>query len=198
MIDWNTLAYTCQFCQKCALADSRNHVIFGTGNPRAQVLVVGRVPTLQDDYYGQAFTGPEGQMLDTLLSIIDLDRRTNVYMTNLVKCCPPKQRNLLTTEQRACLPVLQHQIALIRPKVLLCLGTLVAKLLIHPHFNMDKEHGVFFQQDGIERMAIYEPTTLLCESQHKPTTFDDLKKLERKIREIAPETYLSGENTEVN
>lgn len=198
MIDWTALAYACQYCQKCALADSRRHVLFGTGNPKAQVLIVGANPGPQEDDSGIAFTGQEGQMLDTLLSVTDLDRQETVYMTTLVKCCPPNQRPLLTTEQRACLPFLKQQINLIQPKIILCLGSLVAKVLIHPKFDMETEHGVFYEKDNIAFMAIYAPATLLQEGRLKPITFDDLKGLQRKIQEIAPETYASPEKTGIN
>lgn len=189
MIDWTILEQTCLYCQRCALADRRTQVLFGTGNPKATVLVVGHVPSQEEDRVGEPFLGEEGKLLDDLLSIIRLNRSHNTYMTTAVKCCPPNNRPPLSTERRSCLPYLRQQIALIKPKIILCLGQEVASGLLQPDFDLEEEHGIFYEQDGADVMAIYPPATLLQEPHTKAPTFDDIKKLEQRILEIAPETY---------
>ncbi len=199
MIDWNLLGYTCQFCQKCVLADTRRQVIFGAGNPKAKVVFVGASPGPHEDLTGTTFAAEEGLMFNTLLSILDLDRSTNIYLTYLVKCYPPQNRNPLTTEQRSCFPFLQQQLAYIQPKIVLCFGEPVAQILIHEDFDMDQEHGIFYEKDGMEFMGLYDLKTLLQDPTRKPLTFDDIIKLERRIQEIAPETYAHlHEKDEVN
>lgn len=188
-MDWNTLKNTCQQCQKCALADTRNQVVFGTGNPKAKVLFVGEAPGEKEDLSGEPFVGRGGKLLDDLMSVIDLDRKRNIYIANMVKCRPPNNRNPLSSEQRSCIDYLHQQIALIQPKIVVCLGRVSATSLIRKDFKITEEHGIFYEKEGIEMIGLYHPAALLRDPRRKPDTFEDMKKLEAKIREIAPETY---------
>ncbi|MFI3252942.1 MAG: uracil-DNA glycosylase [Eubacteriales bacterium] len=188
-MDWNALEKECKNCNKCALADSRTQVVFGTGNPRAKVLFVGEAPGEKEDLSGQPFVGRSGKLLDEILAVIDLDRNKNIYIANMVKCRPPKNRNPLKTEQRACLDYLRGQVGFMKPKIIVCLGLVAAQSLIAPEFKTKDDHGVFFQKNGVEMMGLYHPAALLRNPHHKPVTFQDLKILQKKIIEIAPETY---------
>lgn len=188
-MNWNELEHTCKTCSKCALADTRTQVVFGTGNPNAQVVFVGEAPGEKEDLSGEPFVGRGGKLLDDLLSIIDLDRKKNIYIANMVKCRPPNNRNPLMTEQRSCLDYLRSQVALIQPKIIVCLGRVSACSLIRSDFKITEEHGVFYEKAGVQMMGLYHPAALLRNPHRKPDTFEDLKKLQAKIKEIAAETY---------
>lgn len=188
-MDWKSLEDACHQCQKCALADSRTKVVFGTGNPQSKVLFIGEAPGEKEDLSGEPFVGRGGKLLDDFLSIIDLDRKRNIYIANMIKCRPPNNRNPLSTEQRSCRGYLENQIALLQPKIIVCLGRVAALSLIRSDFKITEEHGNFQEKDGVEMMALYHPAAILRDPRRKPDTFEDMKKLEAKIRELAPETY---------
>lgn len=188
-MDWNSLFHACATCQKCAIADTRRQTVYGAGNPDAKVLLVGLAPGELEEWYGQPFLGQSGIFLDNMLTIIDLYRQYNVYITNLLKCHPPNHRSVLNTEYRSCLPYLRNQVALIQPKIIVCLGETVATRLIGEAFDMETEHGVFFEKAGVQMMGIPDPYLLWKTPNARPKAFDDLKLLQQKIWEVAPETY---------
>ena len=189
MDNWNDLHRACLACQKCGLADTRTHVVFGVGRTDAEVLFVGEGPGEHEDLTGEPFVGKGGKLLDDMLSLIGLDRTKNIYVANIVKCRPPHNRDPLNTEQEACMGWLRRQIELIDPKIIVCLGRIAAMVLIKPDFKITKEHGQWFQVDGREVMALFHPAALLRDPRRRPETFEDLKALERKIREICDHTY---------
>lgn len=188
MTDWHRLEETCRHCQLCALADTRKNVVFGSGNPNAKVLFVGDVPGWEEDISGQAFVGSVGKLLDDMLSVVDLDRRSNIYISTIIKCFPPHNRLPLSSEQRACLNYLRHQVLLMQPKIIVCLGD-VASRLIHPDFSLEDAHGIFQEKAGIAMVGLYHPSKLLANPSYKPDLFQDLKQLQGKIKELSPETY---------
>lgn len=189
MNPWKILENDCRSCSRCALADTRTQVVFGTGNPQAQVLVVGEAPGEKEDLSGEPFVGRGGKLLDELLNVIDLSRHSNIYIANMVKCRPPQNRDPLQVERRACSTFLQRQIQLMAPKIIVCMGRVAATSLIDKNFKITQEHGLFFEVEGSERMALFHPAAILRNPHYKPATFLDLKALQEKIREIAPETY---------
>ena len=185
---WDELQKECMCCQKCPLAEHRTHVVFGDGNPQAEVMFIGEGPGEQEDLTGRPFVGRGGQLLDEMLSIIDLDR-SRYYIANIVKCRPPGNRDPLNVEQDACLGYLREQVRLIRPRIIVCLGRIAAAKLIKPDFKISREHGQWFEKAGVQMMALYHPAALLRDPHRRPETFDDLKSLQRKIREICTRTY---------
>ena len=124
-----------------------------------------------------------------MLNIIHLDRTKNIYIANIVKCRPPKNRDPLHTEQDACIGYLRKQYQLIKPKIVVCLGRIAAMKLIDENFKITREHGKWFYKDGIRFMALYHPAALLRDPRRRPETFVDLKELERVIQELSPQTY---------
>lgn len=183
MMDWETLKSTCLSCTKCGLCETRHHVVFGVGPQNADVMFIGEGPGEQEDLQGEPFVGPAGKLLDDMLSIIDLSRE-NCYIANIVKCRPPRNRDPLETEQEACIGYLRNQVALIQPKILVCLGRISATRLIRPDFRITREHGAWVEKNGIWMSAIYHPSALLRDVTKRPETFDDLIALREKIREI--------------
>ena len=182
--NWNDLENACLSCQNCGLCQGRHHVVFGAGPREAQVMFVGEGPGENEDLQGEPFVGRGGQFLDKLLAAVDLDRHTNIYITNMVKCRPPQNRDPQPQEQEACLPWLRNQFALLRPKSLVCLGRIAAMKLIKPDIKITREHGVFFEKGGILMMATLHPAALLRSPGQKPAAFEDYLKLREKIDEL--------------
>ena len=183
-MDWKELQSQCMACTRCGLCQTRHHVVFGVGNPDADVMFIGEGPGEQEDLRGEPFVGPAGMLLDDMLSIIDLDRKTNCYIANIVKCRPPHNRDPEDAEQEACIGYLRSQIALVNPKIIVCLGRIAAKRLIDRDFRITRQHGQWIQKDGIWMMAIYHPSALLRDVGKRPETFDDLISLREKIRQL--------------
>lgn len=188
MMNWEQLEQACKQCQSCRLCSTRNNVVFGVGNRNTEVLFIGEGPGEQEDLQGEPFVGPAGKLLDDMLSIIDLDRQ-NCYIANIVKCRPPRNRDPQEDEQEACIGYLRNQVALIRPKIIVCLGRIAAKKIIDPEFRISREHGTWRQRNGIWMTAIYHPSALLRDVTKRPETFRDLLNLREKIYEVTERVY---------
>lgn len=187
--EWEILEQECRHCRECALCETRKNVVFGVGNPQAEIMMVGEGPGANEDEQGIPFVGRAGLFLDDMLAIIGLDR-TLVYIANIVKCRPPGNRDPLNVEQDACIGYLRRQIAVIRPKILICLGRIAAMRLINDKFRITKEHGAWYDVDGMRMMAMYHPSALLRDPGKRPETFDDLKSLQSEIKRICTRTEL--------
>ena len=181
MDNWESLRSECLACKRCGLWETRKHVVFGVGPQDAEVLFIGEGPGEQEDLKGEPFVGRGGKLLDDMLELIDLDR-TKIYIANMVKCRPPKNRDPLETEQYACSEWLSRQIALLDPKLIVCLGRISAMKFIKPDFKITREHGQWFEVDGRRVMALRDPGK-------RPETFDDLKRLQAEIRAVCTHTY---------
>lgn len=187
MGSWEALQTECMNCRKCALADTRTNVVFGDGNPNAEILFIGEGPGANEDEQGLPFVGRAGKLLDDMLELINLDR-SKAYITNIVKCRPPENRDPLNVEADACIPYLRRQTAMIRPKIIVCLGRIAAAQIIKEDFKITREHGQWFERAGVQMMALYHPAALLRDPGRRPETFDDLKSLQAKIRAICDHT----------
>ena len=187
MTPWENLQNECLQCRACALADTRKNVVFGMGNTEAEVLFIGEGPGANEDEQGLPFVGAAGKLLDDMLEMIGLARES-VYITNIVKCRPPRTRDPLNTEKDACIGYLRRQVALMRPKIIVCLGRIAAMELIKPDFKITREHGQFMEKSGVLMTALYHPAALLRDGTKKPETFVDLKALQAKIREVCQHT----------
>ena len=184
MLDWQELKRECFGCTRCGLCETRHNVVFGVGNENADIMFVGEGPGEQEDLQGMPFVGPAGKLLDDMISIIDLYRRENCYIANIVKCRPPRNRDPLETEQDACIGYLYNQIELVQPMVLVCLGRIAAKRLIDPDYRITRQHGTWVQKNGIWMTAIYHPSALLRDVSKRPETFEDLLSIREKIKEV--------------
>lgn len=187
---WEALERECGQCTACPLGQARIHVVFGVGRRDAEVLFVGEGPGQHEDEQGVPFVGAAGQLLDDMLEITGLDR-SKVYIANVVKCRPPRNRDPLNTEQETCLPWLRRQVKLIRPKILICLGRIAARAIIRPDYRITGEHGQWVERGGIHMTAIYHPSALLRDPSKRPETFVDLKRIQEKIRALCERTELS-------
>ena len=183
MLDWEQLEQKCMNCRACDLCQTRTNVVFGVGRKNADIMFIGEGPGEQEDLKGEPFVGPAGKLLDDMLSIIDLDR-TNSYIANIVKCRPPNNRDPKEEEQDACIDYLRNQVALVQPKIIVCLGRIAAKRIIYPDFRITQEHGQWICRNGIWITALYHPSALLRDMNKRPETFEDLLEIRSKLKEV--------------
>lgn len=182
--DWETLEKACLQCTKCGLCETRTNVVFGVGNRNAKVLFIGEGPGQNEDLQGEPFVGRGGQLLDKMLAAVDLDRKSNIYIANIVKCRPPQNRDPFPEEQAACLDWLRNQVSLIKPKIIVCLGRIAAMKIMDPQIKITKEHGLFKEINGVLMMATLHPAALLRNPNNKPAAFEDFLALRKKIDEL--------------
>ena len=186
---YEELKTRCLGCQKCGLASTRHNVVFGVGVPNAEVVFIGEGPGENEDLQGEPFVGRGGALLDKYLAAVDLDRNKNIYITNMVKCRPPQNRDPRPEEVASCIGYLTEQMQLIRPKIIVCLGRIAATALIEKGFKVTKQHGQWFEKNGVWMMGTFHPAALLRNPNNKPDAFEDMLSLQRKIREICDHTY---------
>jgi len=182
-VSWKEIQDEVAHCQKCALGGVRNHPAFGEGNPAARLMLIGEGPGFEEDRQGRPFVGPAGQLLNKMLAAIDLNRE-DVYIANIVKCRPPKNREPLPEEAAACLPYLRAQTALIKPEVILCLGRTAAQYVFKPDVRITRDRGVWKQSKGIWVMATYHPAALLRDPTKKRDAWVDLQAVRDKLKEL--------------
>lgn len=187
-MDLEQLKKDCMNCRTCALCETRQNVVFGIGRHNAEVMFIGEAPGENEDRQGLPFVGRAGQLLDDMLEMIDLDRE-HVYIANIVKCRPPKNRDPLNIEQEACAHWLKMQIRLVNPRIIVCLGRIAAMKFIKEDFKITREHGKWFIKDGVMVMAMFHPSALLRDVQKRPAAFEDLLKLRQAIRDYCTDTY---------
>ena len=185
---WRRLRRDCERCEACELCRARHNLVFGDGNEQAKVMFIGEGPGEQEDLQGRPFVGPAGKLLDTMLELIDLDR-TKVYIANIVKCRPPRNRDPLPAEQEACSPFLARQIALVEPRIIVCLGRIAAQGIMKADLRITREHGIWYEHGGRMYMATYHPSALLRDESKRPEAFEDLVKLRQQIRDFCPDVY---------
>ena len=180
---WESLLAEACACEKCELCKTRTNCVFGTGNINADLLFVGEAPGDNEDKTGTPFVGRAGQLLDKYLYAVDIPR-DSVYIANILKCRPPKNRDPLPAEEDACMDFLRRQVRLIKPKIIVCLGRISAMRLIKPDFKITKEHGVWFERGNFLITAVYHPALLLRDPRKKEDMMEDMKAIKAKLDEL--------------
>ncbi|MBP3315796.1 MAG: uracil-DNA glycosylase [Clostridia bacterium] len=180
---WEILRSECENCKACELHTTRTNCVFGTGNINADLLFVGEAPGDNEDKTGIPFVGRAGQLLDQYLYAVDIPRES-VYIANILKCRPPKNRDPLPAEEDACMDFLRRQVKLIRPKIIVCLGRIAAMRLIRPDYKITKEHGEWVQKGNFLITAVYHPALLLRDPRRKEEMLVDMKKIKEKLDQI--------------
>lgn len=173
---WEALEEKCRNCRGCSLCQTRTNLVFGVGNRGADVLFVGEAPGEQEDLQGIPFVGPAGQLLDLYLEAVGIARE-QVYIANILKCRPPRNRDPLPEEQDACMVHLREQVKLIRPKMIVCLGRIAAMRLIKPDYKITKEHGILQKKGDFVMTAVYHPSALLRDASKKEDMYKDMKRI---------------------
>ncbi len=181
---FDELKAKCEGCHACSLYKTRTNCVFGTGNENADVLFVGEAPGEKEDLSGIPFVGAAGKLLDKFLYAVDIDRE-RVYIANILKCRPPKNRDPLPEEEEACIPFLREQVKLMQPKIIICLGRISAMKLIKPDFKITKEHGQWFKKGNYLMTAVYHPAALLRDPRKKEDMLIDMQNIKAKLDELS-------------
>lgn len=171
-------------CDKCRLCEKRRAAVFGVGPVSPLVLVVGEGPGAEEDATGLPFVGPAGKLLDKMLASIGLGRDRNCYISNVVKCRPPQNRDPAPDEVAACMPYLEAQIALLSPAFILCLGRSAARALTGSEEGITRLRGRWFAFGGIPLIATYHPSALLRDPSLKRPAWEDLKTLRDRLGDV--------------
>lgn len=181
------LEIKCKNCTKCDLCEGRTNLVFGIGKKDADIMLIGEGPGENEDLQGQPFVGRSGQLLDKFLASVDLSRDKNVYIANMVKCRPPKNRDPKPEEQDMCINWLREQFKIIKPKIVVCVGRISAQKLIDKNFKVTQQHGQFIDKNGTLFMGTYHPAAILRNPNNKEFAFADWLDLRDKIDELGIE-----------
>ena len=170
-------------CSRCELCRTRNHSVMGKGNLHSPILFIAEAPGRNEDRDGVPFTGRSGELFDRLLREIEM-KREEIYLTNIVKCNPPGNRDPHPNEQEACIPYLKYETLLLRPKIIVCLGRIAAQRIIRPDYRITKEHGVFLERKNTWLTAVYHPSAVLRDETKLPQMQEDFRKIREKLEEV--------------
>ncbi len=199
-VSLENIAEKIRSCRKCVLSETKTNTVPGTGAKNPFVLVIGEAPGEEEDRQGLPFVGPAGKLLDKMLSAISLDRNTNCYIANVVKCRPPRNRDPEKEERNACRSYLDAQIHVLKPKFILALG----KVAVRNLFNIDGEFSLYpyrqrlLEYNNIPMVATYHPSALLRNPDYKKPAWDDLKFLRAELEKTCPEYKAEYTNTNQN
>ena len=180
---WQALHQKCMECTACELYKTRTNLVFGTGNKNADVMFIGEAPGESEDLQGIPFVGASGQLLDRYFEAVGLPRES-VYIANILKCRPPKNRDPKPDEEDVCINHLRSQLALIKPKIIVCLGRVAAKRIISEDFRITAEHGKWFKKGAYEICAVYHPSALLRDASKREDMLKDMWEIKKKSDEM--------------
>ena len=183
-LTWDALKGSVDGCTACALCHTRTNIAFGEGSEQASILFIGEGPGREEDLQGRPFVGAAGQLLDKMIAAIDM-RREDVYIANIVKCRPPDNRVPQEEEAHACLPYLRAQTALIRPKIIVCLGATAAKYVYSPDERITRDRGKWVERKGVYILPTYHPAALLRDVSKKRDAWEDFKSIRDKLQSIS-------------
>lgn len=181
--DWAALEGALPSCERCGLARTRTHTVLGEGDPDADILFIGEGPGRDEDLSGRPFVGAAGQLLDKMLAAIGL-KREEVYIANIVKCRPPGNRNPSDEEACACMPYLRRQFLLIRPKIVVCLGSVSARHIMGDDVRITRDHGQWKEMNGIWFMPSFHPAALLYDGSKKRDAWADWQTLRDRYLQL--------------
>ncbi len=170
----------CEGCRKCSLAETRTNVVFGVGNPHADVMFIGEAPGEKEDLSGIPFVGAAGKLFDKYLVAVGIPRE-EIYIANMLKCRPPKNRDPKPEEQDLCIEYLREQVRAVSPKLIVCLGRIAAMRLIKPDFRITAEHGIWFERGAFSVCAVYHPSALLRDPRKKDDMLADMMEIKRRL-----------------
>lgn len=167
-------------CRRCKLCNSRTHIVFGEGNPKARLVFVGEGPGNDEDIQGKPFVGKAGQLLTKIIKAMNLTRE-HVYICNIIKCRPPRNRTPEPDEIKACLPFLKRQISAVSPDFICALGSVAIRALLDQEIFISRVRGKFFEFKGIKVMPTYHPAYLLRNPTKKRDVWEDVQKIMKEM-----------------
>lgn len=175
-----------QTCTRCRLCAKRKNVVFGEGNPKAEIMFVGEGPGEDEDNTGRPFVGRAGQLLTKMIESVGL-KREDVYIANIVKCRPPYNRIPQDDEAYYCLPYLRKQVAIIRPKIIVCLGATSSKYIIDKTLRITRDRGKWVQKGKFLMLPTFHPSALLRDPEKKKYAYEDFKSIAEKLKQLDDE-----------
>lgn len=170
-------------CRKCRLCSGRTNVVFGQGNPEADIMFIGEGPGRDEDLQGEAFVGAAGMLLTKAIEAIGL-KREEVFIANIVKCRPPGNRNPQEDEMKACIPYLRWQVKLIQPKIIVCLGSIAGKNIIDKNLRITRQRGKWVEKKGYKIMPTFHPAAILRDENKKRPFWEDFKEIKKEYENI--------------
>jgi DNA polymerase len=185
---WDDIELKIHNCRCCGLGEKRKQAVPGKGNRNAQIMLVAEAPGKQEDLQGLPFVGSAGKVLDILLTSAGLSRK-DVFITNIVKCNPPGNRDPLPEEQETCMQYLRAETTLLHPPIIVCLGRIAAQKLISPNFKISREHGMWTHRKGYWMTAVYHPSAILRDPAKLEEAKQDFQSIISKVREIEESKY---------
>lgn len=183
MLDWEQLEKECTSCTKCGLGSTRTRIVIERGSRDAPLMLIGEGPGRQEDEQGKPFVGQAGQLLDLLLEGLMFTEK-DYYICNVVKCRPPDNRVPTDEEAEKCLPYLRNQVALIKPKIMVCMGATAMKYVIDREARITRIRGQWIEKKGYWLMPTFHPAALLRDESKKALMFEDMKKVRIKFNEL--------------
>ena len=180
---WRQLMQEIEECNRCPLRAGCKNVVPGEGYPLADIMMIGEGPGAEEDKTGRPFVGKAGELLTKMIHGIGMER-TDMYICNVVKCRPPGNRTPTPEEAEACKPFLRAQVALVRPKIILLLGTTAGRTTLNPEYRVTRDHGKWVYRKGVWMMGTYHPSALLRDETLKRPAWEDFLEMRRKLREI--------------
>ena len=181
--NWEELEAEAKQCTKCKLCKNRNNVVFGTGNKNATLMFIGEGPGADEDIQGIPFVGKAGKLMNLAFEAIGL-KREDVYIANIVKCRPPSNRNPEDDEATACLDYLRNQVILVKPKIIVLLGSVALKNILGKEYGITASRGKWIEKRGILYMPTWHPAALLRDETKKIDFIKDLKLVMKALEEI--------------
>ncbi len=173
----------CRACKGCSLSSTRTQTVFGCGPADARLMFVGEAPGEREDAMGIPFVGAAGQLFNQFLAVAGIER-DEVYIANILKCRPPRNRDPLPEEAEVCMGHLRTQVKIIRPAIIVCLGRIAACQLIHPEFRITREHGVWHERGRFSMMAVYHPSALLRDVSKREDMMADMDRIAERYRSL--------------
>lgn len=180
--NWEELEESIKNCKKCKLCMDRTNIVFGTGNKNADIMFIGEGPGADEDRLGEPFVGKAGQLMDKAFKALGIDRQ-DVYITNIVKCRPPQNRVPEQEEAQACLNYLRNQVMLVKPNIIVLLGSTALKNILGEEYGITAARGKWVEKKGILYMPTWHPAALLRDETKKIDFWKDIKEVKRKADE---------------
>lgn len=181
--DWKELEKSIEGCKKCKLCTTRKNIVFGTGNKNADVMFIGEGPGADEDAKGEPFVGKAGILMNQAFQALQIDRQ-KVYIANIVKCRPPQNRVPEADEAQACLNYLRNQVILVKPKIIILLGSTALKNILGQEYKISVERGKWIEKKGILYMPTWHPAALLRDESKKIDFWKDLKQIKEQLSKI--------------
>jgi DNA polymerase len=181
--NWEELEAEVKGCKKCKLCNARKNIVFGTGNKNADIMFIGEGPGTDEDIKGEPFVGKAGQLMNKAFEALEIERE-DVYIANIVKCRAPQNKNPEQDEVKACMDYLRNQVILVKPRIIVLLGSVALKNILGEEYSITNSRGEWLERKGIWYIPTFHPVALLRDEAKKIDFWRDLKQIKQKMEEL--------------